>query len=68
MAQKVNNKARLKALYRVWSFAKEDKNIESDFIVDRDDFNEISDADLAKEMEWVENMLIKHINKILNCV
>ena len=67
MARKVNKEARLKALQRVWSFAKEDKNIESDFITDREDFNEIPDADLAKEMAWVEKMLMKHINKILNC-
>jgi len=67
MARKVNKEARIKALHRVWTFAKEDKNIESDFIIDRDDFDKISDVDLAKEMAWVEKMLMKHIDKILNC-
>lgn len=54
----------MKALHRVWAFAKEDKNIESDFIVDREDFDVISDVDLAKEMDWVEKMLMKHMDNL----
>lgn len=64
MAQKYNTKARLKALQRIHSFAKEDKNINSDFITDREDYNEIPDVELVKEMEWVEKMLLKHISKV----
>jgi hypothetical protein len=64
MAQKYNTKARLKALRRIHSFANEDKNINSDFITDREDYNEIPDVELVKEMEWVEKMLLKHISKV----
>lgn len=62
--KKVNKEARLRALDFVRSFAVEGSNIDSDFIQDREDFNQIPDFDLAKEMEFVVKVIDREKRKI----
>jgi hypothetical protein len=61
---KINKKARLRAIELIHPFVREATNLGSDIIIDRDDFNEISDNDLVEGMRWVEDVLIKEIVKL----
>jgi len=61
--KRINHKARLCALKYLWSWAREGSCKDSDFIIDREDYTEVSDDDLSYEMKRIERQLYKEINK-----
>jgi len=60
----MNKLARITAFEYIKTFASEAACEHSDFVRDRDNYNEISDHDLCKEMEFVVKIINEQINKL----